>query len=298
MYNAPETGELRVRTGLPDTPRKTGVTIIAERQGSRYAAPTDAAGNALFTGLPAGGYTIHAESDGDLPDDPKVQLYAKGCLDVTLLRTLRITGRVMTRSGLPAARVGVEARYTEDKPGASAMTDADGAYELRIVTRGQFYLGINLNHTPTRDTPYPRWFYPGTEDPAAATRIEFSGKPEIRSYDLTLPDRQPERIIDGIVLSADGLPRPRAVVTVSDASQTIVAQAVADQNGRFALQAFAGIPYRVLAVWPGNTLDAAASAAPMDVQPDDRPLNLRLSLTQPGNLFLEEHRQGVGTKRL
>src|SRR6266545_3665484 len=74
MYNAPETGELRVRTGLPDTPRKTGVTIIAERQGSRYAAPTDAAGNALFTGLPAGGYTIHAESDGDLPDDPKVQL--------------------------------------------------------------------------------------------------------------------------------------------------------------------------------------------------------------------------------
>ena len=42
-------------------------------------------------------YAIHAESDGDLPDDPKVQLYAKGCQDVTLFRTLRINGQVMNR---------------------------------------------------------------------------------------------------------------------------------------------------------------------------------------------------------
>src|SRR5207253_552023 len=77
MSNAPETGEIRVRTGLPGTPGKYGMTIIADREGSRYPARTNDAGDAVFTGLSPGDYTIHAESDGDLPDDPKVQLHAK-----------------------------------------------------------------------------------------------------------------------------------------------------------------------------------------------------------------------------
>ena len=297
MSNAPETGEIRVRTGLPGTPGKPGVTIIAERAGSRYTALTDAAGEAVFTGLSPSGYTIHAESDGDLPDDPQVQLHAKGCLDVTLFRTLRITGHVMTRSGLPAARVEVQLRSTQDMPADGSMTDSDGRYELRSVRAGQYYLGINLNHTPTRDTPYPRWFYPGTGDPALATRIDFSGRPEIRTYDFTLPDPQPERTIEGIVLRTDGQAMPRAVVTVlDDPSQTVVAQAFADQDGRFALRVFVGTSYRLHAVWPGRP-EEAASAVPMDIQPDGNPLSLRLTLTQPGNSFLQEHRQDVGSPR-
>ena len=81
MSNAPETGQIRVRTGLPGAPGKSGVSIIADREGSRYAALTDAAGDAVFTGLSPGGYKIHAEADGDLPDDPKASLHAKGCVD-------------------------------------------------------------------------------------------------------------------------------------------------------------------------------------------------------------------------
>jgi len=295
MSSAPETGQIRVRTALPGKP---GIRIVAEREGgSRYPALTNAAGEALFTGLSPGEYTIHAESDGDLPDDPKVRLQAKGCLDVTLFRTLRITGRVTTSSGLPAARVEVQLRSTRDIPWTGTMTDSGGRYELHIVRTGQYYLGINLNRTATRDTPYPRWFYPGTEDPAFATRIDFSGKPEVRTYDFTLPDRQPERAIEGIVLTADWQPAPGAWLTVFDASHTAVAQAFADQNGRFALQVFVGTPYRLHAVWPGKTPDEATSIVPLDIQPGSDPLSLRLTLTQPGNSLLDEHRQGIASRR-
>ena len=297
MSGAPETGEIRVRTELPDTPGKPGATIIADGGGSRYLALTNDAGDAVFTGLSPGDYTIHAESDGDLPDDPKMQLHAKGCLDLTLFRTLRITGRMTTRSGLPAARVEVQLRSTQDIPANGVMTDSDGHYELRIDRAGQYYLGVNLNHTPTQDTPYPRWFYPGTEDPALATRIDFSGKPEVRTYDFTLPDRQPERTIEGIVLRPDGQSVPRALVNVFDSSKAFVAQAFADQNGRFTLHVFAGTSYRLLAVWQGNTTADAASAMPMDIRPDSSPLSLRLTLTQPGNAFFDEQRQGIGSKR-
>ena len=119
------------------------------------------------------------------------------------------------------------------------------------------------------------------------------GRPEVRTHDFTLPYRQSERAIDGIVSGADGQPMPRAVVTVFDASQNIVAQAFADQSGRFALQVFAGTSYRLLAVWPGKTPDEAVSAVPMNIWPDNSPLSLRLTLTQPGNSFLDEHQPRV-----
>ncbi len=294
MANAPTTGSLRIATGYPGLAGKPGVRVIADGQGSRYAATTNAAGDAMFAGLPPGEYAIHTESDGDLPDDPRVQIHAKGCQDVTLFRALQIVGRVTTKSGQPAGRVAVDFRATEDSYGDGVMTRPDGRYEMRIVRPGHYHLGINLNHTASRETPYPRWFYPGTEDPALATPIDFSGKPEVRTYDIVLPDRQPEREIEGTVLTRDGQPRPRAVITAFDIAKNFVAQGIAGQDGRFTLQVFAGTPYRLYAVWPGNTPNDAFSAAPLDVQPGTDGLNLRLILTQPGNVFLEDRQHKFG----
>ena len=282
MARAPATGEIQVRTGFADVRGKAGVSIIAERDGLRHWALTDAAGNATFADLPPGEYLIHAESDGDLPDDPKVQLFAKGCREVTLFRTLRIIGRVMTRDGLSAPGVEVQVRSTQETAGESRTTGSDGRYELRVVRPGRYYLGINLNHSPTSDTPYPRWFYPGTEEQAAAAIIDFSGKPDIRTYDFTLPDRQNERVIEGIVLMSEGRPMPRARVSVLYSSETAVAHEIADHEGRFALRVFVDVSYRLHAVWPGDTPNNAVSAVPIAIQPGSDRLSLRLVLTQQG----------------
>jgi hypothetical protein len=133
---------------------------------------------------------------------------------VHVISGLRITGRITTRSGVPASRIQVQFRSTDNTFGdGGIVTDADGHYELRILRPGEYYLGINLNRTATRYTPYPRWFHPGTEDPAAATKIDFSGRPETRVYDLTLPDALPERTVDGVVVSVGGQSAVRSVVT-------------------------------------------------------------------------------------
>jgi hypothetical protein len=158
MANARATGSLRVSTALPGAPAAVGATIIAESAESRNRSITNAAGDAIFADLPAGDYKIHAESDGDLPDDPHVRVHARGCASVTLFRTLRIVGHVTTADGLPAARIEVQTRSVTDSPVEGAMTGPDGQYEIRIVRPGQYYLGVNLNRTATRDTPYPRWF--------------------------------------------------------------------------------------------------------------------------------------------
>jgi hypothetical protein len=156
MSTAPEVGELRVRTAFPGIPGQSGATIIAERQGQRDAVLANGAGEAVFNGLRPGEYTLHVASDGDLADDPKVQLHAKGCLDVSLFRALRITGRVITRGGAPASRIGVQFRSTDNKfgDGSSMVTDANGDYELRILRPGEYLLGVNLNHTATESESY------------------------------------------------------------------------------------------------------------------------------------------------
>ena len=87
------------------------------------------------------------------------------------------------------------------------------------------------------------------------------------------------------------------MVTVFDSLHSPVGAESADPNGRFALRLFAGTAYRLLAVWTGNTPEEAISAMPLDIQPDTSPLNLRLTLTQPGNSYLEEQRQGAGSRR-
>lgn len=281
MATTPNTAELRVRTAFPGIPALKGGTIVAESQGQRDAVAANSSGEAVFPALNPGEYTIHVASDGDLPDDPKVQLHSKGCVDVNLFRALRISGRVFTRSGVPASRVPVEVRSTDNKYGdGGLMTDAEGHFELRILRPGEYYLGINLNHTATRYSPYPRWFHPGTEDPSAATKIDFSGKRETLLYDLTLPDPLPDRVVEGVVVKVDGEPAVRSVVTAFDEFRNSVGQAFTDPKGHFLMHVFVATQYQVHAVIPGPD---AVSATPVDIPPGSNPLNVHLILTQPGN---------------
>jgi len=288
MAGAPATGELLIRTDYAGMPGKPGVSVVVDGQGSRHTAKTDGWGNARFIDLPPGEYRIHEEADGDLPDDPKVQLYAKGCRELTLTRALRITGRIMTKQGEPASRVEVQIRPTQGAGAHGAwtfmaVTDSDGRYEMNIIRPGQYYLGINLNNTATTGAPYPRWFYPGTEVQALAFILDFFGKPDSATYNFTLPDRQNPRMIEGIVLASDGRPRPRASVSVVDSFDAVIATEVTDDSGRFLLRVFAQIPYRLYAVFAGDSPGTAVSALPTDIQPGTRPLSLRLILTQTRN---------------
>ncbi|MBV9396474.1 MAG: carboxypeptidase regulatory-like domain-containing protein [Bryobacterales bacterium] len=294
MAGAPPSGNIRVRVGTPPNPAKADETLIAENSGTRYAALTNGAGDAVFNGVPPGEYTIHSQTDGDLPDDPKTQLHAKGCVEVFFQRTLRISGRVTTAGRQPVPRIEVQYRSTQNQPGDTAIVDADGYYKLRITKPGQYYLGINLNNGPSRFVPYPRWYYPGTQAPEQATVIDFSGKPEFRAYDLTLPDPQPERIITGIAIAGDGRPMARVTVSALDFANKFAGQAFSDQNGRFTLNLYTGTSYRIHAVMPGP--GQAVSAVPQDVPAGSQPLDLTFKLDQPGNSVLEAIQGRLGVR--
>jgi hypothetical protein len=285
---------------------------MIDREGSRAVAVTNPEGEATFTDLRPGIYSISAEADGYLPVERKVDVGSIGCVEVRLGMMLdrRIKGRVLTSDGHPAADVQIQVRSIE-RPvwdeAQSVKTDADGNYEFRyFIQPGGYHVGVNLDHPPTLENPYTRWFSPGTDNPQTATPVYFADVQETKQYDLVLPSRQKERLIQGTVITPDGQPVAGALVSILDAQwlwRPAVVETRADSNGQFVLQALDAVRYRLHAVASvtgiGPRPFASAfpkSAEPMDVMPGKEPVSARLVITRQGDSVREDRQRGFNQR--
>ena len=217
-----------------------------------------------------------------------VKVHAKGCATVALPLQLdrTVMGRIVDKSGLPAVGVTVEAvptrpRYENELPMAmdTAVTDANGGYELRRLGGGDYYLGVSLTLPVKLQNPYTRWFYPGLEDPAGAGIVHVSDKPEVLRFDLTLPERQHERTIQGTVLWPDGRPAAGAHVTLEDPRWAWQTPVVVDKDGHFTMPALDGTRYSLhAATFAGEPV----FSEPLLIAPGGDALDLKLVLTRKG----------------
>jgi len=142
---------------------------------------------------------------------------------------------------------------------------------------------VNLTHAPTRQIPYPRWFFPGTETPSAAASIEFTGRAESRIVDLILPESAKERVLEGFVSMADGPPGRLIQMFLVDSFGALVLGERADPYGHFSLRVFAGVAYKLHAIWLGRASTEAISAVPADIPAGSGSMTLRLIVDQPGS---------------
>jgi 5-hydroxyisourate hydrolase-like protein (transthyretin family) len=329
LGEAPETSEIRVTAydvhgkwrstpgATPEPPALAGVRVNLDGNGVHQSATTDAAGRHVFSGLPAGEYTVQASLEGYTAwhAAPPVRVHSKGCAEVAAPLQLDrvVSGRIFSKDGRPAPGVTVEAvpmrpRYENDLPLAadSATTNEDGRYELRRLTTGDYYLGVSLSGSPTLQSPYTRWFYPGTEDPGAAGMVHISDRPEALQLNLTLPNPPRARVISGKVLWPDGRPAAGVAIFLEDPRWpwrlfSVVATGT-DRDGRFTIAgALSGTRYRVHA----DRLSGSdwVSAEPVTIEPGSDPLDIKLVLTRKGRSVaeatdkgLEDWRRGLGLR--
>jgi hypothetical protein len=303
------------RVNMRELPVLAGAHVTVDGPGVHESATTDSTGRHVFSNLPPGEYTVGGAIEGYTIPSPlrPVRVHSKGCAEVALPLQLDrvLSGRISGKDGRPAAGVIVEAvprrpRYENELPFAadSSTTDENGRYELRRLTTGEYYLGISLSRTPTLQNPYTRWFYPGSEDPAAAALVHVSDKPEILRFDLTVPDPQHDRVISGTVFWPDGRVAEGVNLFFEDPRWPWLNSTVAattDKQGRFAVHALDGTRYRLHAA---TFVNAPVSAEPAPIESGVSPLDLKLVLTRKGysprdgftSKALDDWRKGLGLR--
>jgi hypothetical protein len=155
---------------------------------------TDRAGHFVFSGLPAGRYTVWVQrfnyfgplQNGFLSSTASSTITLDGVksvspLEMFLTQGMAITGRVVDPLGQPAIGMAITAyrsTYNEGKPMwtqvVSRPIDDRGEYRLSPLPPGDYYVGVtpppNLV-APAGQNPPVRTFFPGVTDPLQATRL-------------------------------------------------------------------------------------------------------------------------------
>lgn len=197
------------------TPIK-GATVTLTSGERELHTITDAAGDYSFIGLTPGEYEIGAELPGyrldRAPDG--IRLRAGGCAQANLLMTVdrRVYGVVRDEKGAPVQGALVEMVSTDrrlkrwQKPVLLDISTEDGTYVIGGIPPGDYYLGVNIGSTPTREHPYATTYYPNTSNAGEAMTVAVIIGASEQEFDLRVSEKLPIIEVQGRVLNADGKP--------------------------------------------------------------------------------------------
>lgn len=240
-----------------------GYTVVLRGANREWKETTSGTGTYEFR-VPAGKYSISlAAGSGERAfGRPEVELTdPRGCVrnDFTVVPDGRIAARVLAADGTPVKGVTLEFVRAEGLasgravPERTATSDIDGRAEVDQLHPDRYVVGINVGQSPSSTQPYPRLFYPGVTDAAAAYVVDLSRGERVVLEPFVLPAPIEARRISGVVLWPDGTPARRANVTLYTGRDThryglpIGSSVITNDDGRFTLNGLAGRRYHVRA---------------------------------------------------
>ncbi|MEO7270882.1 MAG: carboxypeptidase regulatory-like domain-containing protein [Vicinamibacterales bacterium] len=269
--------------------------VRLERDGQRTRGVTGADGRFAVTGLAAGRYALRLELAEGLAGEvypSTIELRdARGCAEVRAeaFADGRVTGRAVDPAGRPIAGLTIDLTLPAgiDNPlgpeRLHALTDGSGRFEIGPVPPGRFVVGVNTRRDGEGRLLEPRYFYPGVDALAAATRVAVAAGQRVALKEFVLPAAVRFVPVTGVVVDASGAPAANARVYLKGASETgyvLGEPVVTGVDGRFTLAAIAGRSYRVFAERPrgdapGARLDSSEQI-PVAAAPDSAPVKLTL----------------------
>ena len=262
------------------TPMKdVKVTVASNDQ--YFSASTNSLGQYSFTGLPSGQYDVNAEFSGyRLNWAPnRLTLRPNGCVEADMLMKVdrRVQGVVQDRNGAPVPGIMVEMMSVHrglkswEQPILLAIADEQGRYAIDGIPTGEYYLGINIKSTPTKQHPYPSTYYPDTPDIAQALRVGFALGASVQDINLRAPEKLPIVTIQGIILNPDGKPprvedHPQIRIKEPKLYGQIEEETInIDAEGRFQFELCEGVSYSAFAF--AGPIRTQTYSAPVEFTP-------------------------------
>ena len=285
-----------------------GARVVVEGAGGLRETQTDTQGRYEITGLLAGTYQVKPQLGPESlaqfsPPSAEVNLVERGCAEVNAYAQIhgRISGTITDEDGapvpdrivqiMPEAMSPLEGR-TWELP--TAITQQDGTYEFATLPSGRYVVGVNLRSPPQpllqAHLVYPRTYFPSGGERSEARVIELNAGMEQRGIDIVLPKPLKKREIRGTVSWSDGKRAKGANVMLSnpDYGATQAGFAQSDDNGAFAITAYEGLPYMIMAASDndpnGKRLRGRINSSPASVDGEQITVTLPYPATLKGRL--------------
>jgi hypothetical protein len=210
----------RVYGGRTSKPRGPLASVTVRIFNERYAADaiTDDQGRFIATGLPAGTYELTPQlPDGlvvlDSTSRISTLLRDGGCASVKIEAVFngRVRGVLRGPDGRPLqTHVDLIPMDVDPEPQTghimgtgSVDTNDKGEFEFTGRPPGRYYLGVSLYNAPNPHGPsYPRTYYPGTTDRAAAVPVIIEQGRASQSFDFSVPTILPKGELAYVVETA------------------------------------------------------------------------------------------------
>jgi hypothetical protein len=174
---------------------------------------------------------------------------------IDLHATAEISGNVLTASGSPVSPGYVYLVNAADSNDSDfKKLEENGSFKFEGVAVGEYYLVLNpRNQAPTEnDAPYPRTYYPSTNEASAATKIVVTEGAKLENLTLRLGPRWKERRVTGKVIWEDGSSPENAHISLYD-GERYVRLIKLDEKGRFNFRVYGDFKYAIDAEAWGQT---------------------------------------------
>lgn len=217
---------------------------------SRPMTMTDSAGHFSFPDLDPGTYLIQAVADGYARQQIGPQPAGQNGMIATVTAAAgqpanavlhltpagNVSGRVTGANGEPLVGMDVtllRANYSVGgrrniSQAGSAQTNDRGEYRLFWAPPGHYYLSVSSSNRPIgvglvvgggNNNKYPRTFYPGVTDFAAATEIDLAPGGELGGMDFRLRQEPVFHVHGRLVDASSGQPPANASISITPREQ-------------------------------------------------------------------------------
>lgn len=213
--------------GKDSTPSVSGIKVEITGRNIHREATTDADGFFEFWDLPPGNYSIkYFVPDGwklgryvTIPSDPfRRKQAAESTIPATIfprkhgeIRVFfeidnEISGRVLAPDGSPMKKACVSA-FPTSPIGRAIPTDCsngNGEFRLESLPEGTYRLEINSSNKLSAETPYKKFYYPGTYLADEAELLQVGPGLSVRGLTVQIPRLIPLINLSGRVVFRDG----------------------------------------------------------------------------------------------
>ena len=277
---------------VDDGPEKPARDVVVHANSRKLNATTRSTDDGWyqFDQLPDASYTVAPEIDKGLdfdreyPDRYVAQLRGGQCSNISfkLEPNTRITGRVTTSAGVQLKGIEITAiparlKDIHDFSGKWDLLDENGRFDLWPLPAGNYYLGININNSPSAESPFPPTYYPGVTDKNKATIVRVQ-KQDVKELELKLPEVAKPRTVHFVATGLDGRSMSKIYIQIEDLRHPGDASSYVnvdlDEKGAGTLTIYAGYSYHLHGShwvsygndWCSKPVVIPAGTAPVDAR--------------------------------